>query len=62
MTYPDLEHTFSLSSQWWISLGPIPHYVLRDFYSLLEAHNGFTPLTTSSLSSLLSSNNTELNH
>ena len=47
ITYPDLGHVFYPSSQWQISLGPIKQYVLRDLYSWLEAHSGFTPITTS---------------
>ncbi|MGZ5471781.1 MAG: alpha/beta hydrolase family protein [Nitrososphaeraceae archaeon] len=54
ITYPDLGHAFYPSSQWQIGLGPIPQYVLRDLYSWLEAHNGFTPLTTFSSSSYTS--------
>jgi uncharacterized protein len=44
ITYPDLGHAFYPSSQWQIGLGPIPQYVLRDLYSWLESHSGFTPL------------------
>ena len=44
ITYPDLGHAFYPSSQWQIGLGPIPQYVLRDLYSWLEYHSGFTPL------------------
>ncbi|HEX5185834.1 MAG TPA: alpha/beta fold hydrolase [Nitrososphaeraceae archaeon] len=47
ITYPDLGHVFYPSSQWQISLGPIQQHVLRDLYSWLEAHSGFTPITTS---------------
>ena len=46
ITYPDLGHAFYPSSQWQIGLGPIPQYVLRDLYSWLESHSGFTPITT----------------
>ena len=61
ITYPDLGHAFYPSSQWQIGLGPIPQYVLRDLYSWLEAHNGFTPMTTSSSSSY-TSNTTKINN
>ena len=51
ITYPDLGHAFYPSSQWQIGIGPIPQYVLRDLYSWLEAHSGFTPLMTTTNSS-----------
>jgi alpha-beta hydrolase superfamily lysophospholipase len=57
ITYPDLGHAFYPSSQWQISLGPIPQYVLADIYSWLESHNGFTPMTTFSSSSYASNTN-----
>jgi uncharacterized protein len=60
ITYPDLGHAFYPSSQWQIGLGPIPQYVLRDLYSWLESHSGFTPLTTS-ISSLSITNTTKIN-
>jgi hypothetical protein len=41
---------------------PCIGYTVRDLYSWLESHNGFTPLTTSISSSSSSSNNTKLNH
>jgi pimeloyl-ACP methyl ester carboxylesterase len=44
ITYPDLGHIFYPSSQWITGAGPIEQYVLRDLYSWLESHNGFTPL------------------
>jgi dipeptidyl aminopeptidase/acylaminoacyl peptidase len=44
ITYPNLGHLFYPSSQWQTGLGPIQQYVLRDLYSWLESHNGFTPL------------------
>ena len=62
ITYPDLGHAFYPSSQWQIGLGPIPQYVLKDLYSWLESHNGFTPLTTFNLPSSSSSNSTKLTH
>jgi hypothetical protein len=35
---------------------------LRDLYSWLESHNGFTPLTTLSSSPYTSSNTTKINN
>lgn len=32
ITYPDLEHLFSPSSQWFIEFGPIEWYVLSDLH------------------------------
>ena len=61
MTYPNLGHEFYPSSQWQPRQGPIQQYVLADIYSWLEAHNGFTPLTTFSSSSY-TSNTTKINH
>jgi len=61
ITYPDLGHAFYPSSQWQISLGPIPQYVLRDLYSWLESHSGFTPITTS-IPSLSTTNTTKINN
>jgi uncharacterized protein len=61
ITYPNLGHVFYPSSQWGTEFGPIQQYVLRDLYSWLEAHNGFTPLTTSSSSSY-TSNTTKINN
>jgi predicted esterase len=60
ITYPNLGHVFYPSSQWQTGIGPIQQYVLADLYSWLEAHNGFTPLTTfSSFSN--TSNTTKIN-
>jgi uncharacterized protein len=61
ITYPNLGHEFYPSSQWQSQHGPIQQYVLADIYSWLEAHNGFTPLTTFSSSSD-TSNTTKINH
>jgi pimeloyl-ACP methyl ester carboxylesterase len=60
ITYPDLGHAFYPSSQWQIGLGPIPQYVLRDLYSWLESHSGFTPITTS-IPSISTTNITKIN-
>ena len=60
ITYPNLGHVFYSSSPWQTGIGPIQQYVLADLYSWLEAHNGFTPLTTfSSFSN--TSNTTKIN-
>jgi predicted esterase len=60
ITYPNLGHVFYPSSQWQTGIGPIQQYVLADLYSWLEAHNGFTPITTfSSFSN--TSNTTKIN-
>ena len=58
ITYPDLGHLFY---QWQIGIGPIQQYVLRDLYSWLEAHNGFTPSNIFSSSSSIS-NTTKINN
>jgi uncharacterized protein len=42
ITYPNLGHHFYPSSQWTTESGPIPEYVLADFYSWLEAHSGIS--------------------
>src|SRR5919107_5762428 len=45
ITYPNLGHDFSPSSQWFTEVGPIPEYVLQDIFSWLndntrpESHN-----------------------
>jgi len=62
ITYPDLGHVFYPSSQWQIGLGPIPQYVLRDLYSWLESHSGFTPLMTTSSSTSSLPNTTKINN
>ncbi len=46
ITYPNLGHLFYPSSQWLTGLGPIQQNVLRDLYSWLEAHSGFTFVST----------------
>ncbi|MDR4512058.1 MAG: prolyl oligopeptidase family serine peptidase [Nitrososphaeraceae archaeon] len=61
ITYPNLGHVFYPSSEWKSEFGPIQQYVLRDLYSWLESHNGFTPLATSNLPSS-SFNSTKLNN
>jgi hypothetical protein len=42
ITYPNLGHVFSPSSQWSTGIGPIEQYVLADLYSWLEAHSGLS--------------------
>ena len=51
ITYPNLGHVFYPSSEWQTGIGPIEQYVLRDLYSWLESHSGFTPLMTTANSS-----------
>jgi alpha-beta hydrolase superfamily lysophospholipase len=55
ITYPNLGHSFYPSSQWSTTFGPIQPYVLRDLYSWLESHSGFThiavPISSSNVSS-----------
>ena len=51
ITYPNLGHVFYPSSEWQTGIGPIEQYVLRDLYSWLEYHSGFTPLMTTANSS-----------
>ena len=52
ITYPNLGHGFSPSSQWSSTFGPVPPYVLADIYAWLEAHSGLshsyiaTPIST----------------
>lgn len=46
ITYPNLGHEFYPSTQWQTQHGPIQQYVLRDLYAWLEAHSGFTSLST----------------
>jgi pimeloyl-ACP methyl ester carboxylesterase len=60
ITYPNLGHTFSPSSQWLTTGGPIEEYVLADLYTWLAAHSGFTHIPTSipSSNSSSSSNST----
>ncbi|MDQ3840074.1 MAG: alpha/beta hydrolase [Thermoproteota archaeon] len=36
ITYPNLGHDFSPSSQWFTEVGPIPEYVLQDIFSWLS--------------------------
>jgi hypothetical protein len=42
ITYPNLGHSFYLSSQWFTGIGPIEPYVLADIYAWLEAHSGIS--------------------
>ncbi|HSF50143.1 MAG TPA: alpha/beta fold hydrolase [Nitrososphaeraceae archaeon] len=46
ITYPDLGHFFYPSSQWFTEVGPIQENVLKDLYSWLESHSGFTSIST----------------
>jgi hypothetical protein len=42
ITYPNLGHGFSPSSQWIGAVGPIEPYVLVDIYTWLGAHSGLS--------------------
>jgi hypothetical protein len=42
ISYSNLGHEFYPSTQWQTQQGPIQQYVLRDLYSWLEVHSGFT--------------------
>ena len=42
ITYPNLGHSFYLSSQWSTGIGPIEQYVLADLYAWLEPHSGLS--------------------
>jgi len=55
ITYPNLGHSFSPSSQWLFTAGPVEQYVLADLYAWLAAHSGFTHIPTSIPSSSNSS-------
>jgi hypothetical protein len=57
ITYPNLGHSFSPSSQWSTTFGPIQPYVLADLYAWLEAHSEFTKPPSSS-TTIPSSNST----
>jgi len=51
ITYPNLGHLFSPSSEWFTEPGPIEPYVLADLYAWLEAHSGISyPYVASSAS------------
>lgn len=53
ITYPNLGHFFSPSSQWLPTGGPIEPYVLADIYSWLAAHSGLShPYITTPTSTL----------
>src|SRR5215467_3615958 len=53
ITYPNLGHFFSPSSQWLPTGGPIEPYVLADLYSWLAAHSGLShPYITTPTSTL----------
>jgi len=46
ITYPNLGHQFYPTSEWITGVGPIPHHVLADLYSWLEAHSGLSQSST----------------
>jgi hypothetical protein len=59
ITYPNLGHSFSPSSQWSTTFGPIQPYVLADLYAWLEAHSGLShSYVTSAAASTLGANTT----
>jgi len=59
ITYPNLGHSFSPSSTWSTTIGPIQPYVLADLYSWLEAHSGLShSYVTSAAASTLGANTT----
>jgi len=53
ITYPNLGHSFSPSSRWSTTIGPIQPYVLADLYAWVEAHSGFTKPASSSTINLV---------
>jgi pimeloyl-ACP methyl ester carboxylesterase len=67
ITYPNLGHGFSPSSQWSTGSGPFEQYVLADIYAWLEAHSGLShsfatsAATTSNIENMTSSTNTTSN-
>jgi uncharacterized protein len=50
ITYPNLGHIFSPSSEWQTAPGSIQPYVLADLYAWLESHSGFTRTPPTSIS------------
>jgi hypothetical protein len=53
ITYPNLGHSFSPSSRWSTTFGPIQPYVLADLYAWLEAHSGLSrPFAASAASNI----------
>ena len=43
--YPNLGHLFFPSSKWETGIGQIQQYVLKDLYTWLESHSGFTSVS-----------------
>jgi pimeloyl-ACP methyl ester carboxylesterase len=58
ITYPNLGHFFSPSSQWLTGPGPIEPYVLADLYSWLAAHSGLSHPYIATPTSTLEANTT----
>jgi len=59
ITYPNLGHSFSPSSKWSTTFGPIQPYVLADLYAWLESHSGLShPYVTTAIGANTSSLNT----
>jgi uncharacterized protein len=62
ITYPNLGHVFSPSSQWFTGIGPIEPYVLADLYSWLEDHSGLShSYVTAPAASTIVTNTSSLN-
>jgi uncharacterized protein len=70
ITYPNLGHAFSPSSQWSTGVGsirnpfgvrPIEQYVLADLYVWLEAHSGLSHSFATTAASTIGANTSSLN-
>jgi uncharacterized protein len=61
ITYPGLGHSFSPSSPWSTTFGPIQPYVLADLYAWLEAHSGLSHPYVTTATSTLGANTSSLN-
>jgi uncharacterized protein len=56
ITYPNLGHSFSPSSRWSTTFGPIQPYVLADLYAWLESHSGLSHAYVATPTSTLAAN------
>ena len=61
ITYPNLGHSFYLSSQWSTGIGPIEQYVLADLYAWLEPHSGLSHSYVTTPTSTTGTNTSSLN-
>jgi len=61
ITYPNLGHSFYLSSQWSTGIGPIEQYVLADLYAWLESHSGLSHSFATTAASAIGANASTLN-